>query len=280
MKIAIVGHGFVGKAVEYGFPTVEKVLIDPIYGTSVKDLKDSEIKVSFVCVPTPMTDDGSVDSSIVESVIEKLLELTNSIVVLKSTVTPSVIKRILELSNADNRFVYNPEFLREKTANTDFINPDFHVFGGPSEAVVFVEDLYFDYSICLMDVPIFKVNVLEASFIKYGINDFLATKVLWYNQYYDLIKNYPEVSYDVVKEVIGTDPRIGHSHMNVPGHDGKRGYGGACFAKDTMALLKFAEEHGYDFTTLREVIRKNQEYRSTELDDREKAQHVRFDHKI
>ena len=83
-------------------------------------------------------------------------------------------------------------------------------------------------------------------------------------------------------ETISLDKRIGESHMNVPGHDGKRGFGGACFPKDTLALLKYAEDIGVEMATLKAVINKNNKIRSeySEMGDREREQNVSFDDKI
>src|SRR6056300_53710 len=93
-KIAIVGHGFVGKAVRHGFdlPMNDITIIDPREGTSVEDLYDKDIDFAFICVPTPMSDTGKIDSSIVVDVINKLYDNSKCLVVLKSTVTPDIVQ--------------------------------------------------------------------------------------------------------------------------------------------------------------------------------------------
>ena len=96
-KIAIVGHGYVGKALEYGFTDKNNKiqLIDPhLYDNTVADIEDPT--VSFVCVPTPMSSDGTIDSSIVEDVTEQLIANTSGLIVIKSTVIPSIVKRLSE----------------------------------------------------------------------------------------------------------------------------------------------------------------------------------------
>ena len=115
----IVGYGFVGKA-DYGFKRdIEKIIIDPKLDTSISNLKYNP-EIIFICVPTPMNSDGTQNSEIIEDVLDKINnDFNNSIVIVKSTVLPSII---LKLSKLHNRFVYNPEFLREKTANEDFVN--------------------------------------------------------------------------------------------------------------------------------------------------------------
>ena len=129
LKLGIVGHGFVGKATDWGFNRrVSKFIVDPLLNNSVEDLKDFEPEIVFICVPTPMNDDGSQDSSIIEKVINDLaLYCPNAIKVVKSTVVPSLLDKLYKL---DSRLIYNPEFLREKHANLDFVNSDIIIFGG------------------------------------------------------------------------------------------------------------------------------------------------------
>jgi UDPglucose 6-dehydrogenase len=269
--IGIVGHGFVGKAVDYGFSQrdVKKFIVDPNIDTTIDDLTKFDPDVTFVAVPTPMSDDGKIDASIVTKVVKELIDKTKGFVVVKSTVTPDIM---MELANlARDRIVYNPEFLTEKNANEDFINPKMHVFGGDPGTCRFIEELFETCSLC-RPCPVFHVSIAEASLIKYGINSFLATKVLWFNQFYDTVNGHG--NYNRIISAIANDPRIGHSHTIVPGFDGKRGFGGACFPKDTQALSYFDPE----FSILKDVITANNKIRSTyEKDSREKEQNVNYD---
>jgi len=280
MKIVIIGHGFVGKAVEYGFSTkgVETIIIDPIYETSptlgrLKSISDIEhvrdINLIFVCVPTPMNDDGTINSS---SVLDTIQEINKhglgGIIVVKSTITPDIAEKI---TRHNIRTVYNPEFLREKTANEDFVNPSMHVFGGIDVSTAIVQAAYENHSLC-KPCPAFCMSPKEAAFVKYGINTFLASKVAWFNQFYDVV-NDNNAAFNKVINAMTEDPRIGKSHTNVPGFDGKRGFGGACFPKDVAAFLNFDTS----FTFLQEVITINNTMRSVyEKDDREKEQNVKF----
>ena len=266
MKLLIVGHGFVGKAVEFGFnhPNLEKTIVDPKYNVSVKDITIEDHAIAFVCVPTPFGQDGSIDDSILSNVIEELGP--NILIVIKSTVVPSFFNKFV-----DYNIVYNPEFLTEKSANEDFINPSFHVFGGSKTNTNFIENFYEEYSLCT-PCPVYKMSLKEASFVKYGVNSFLAMKVTFFNKLYDSICREGQTFNKVVK-AIGTDPRIGHSHTKVPGPDGKQGYGGACFPKDTAALVNFDP----GFTLIEKCIKINNDYRSLyELDDREREQNVHY----
>ena len=277
IKMAVVGHGFVGSAVDYGFPdsNCNKTIIDPKYGTKVSDLAD-DIELAFVCVPTPMGKDASIDASILVTAVNDLLTYTTGMIVIKSTVIPSIVGELAK----NPRIIYNPEFLTEKAANEDFVNPIMHVFGGTSENTEKLEKIYTKYSSC-KPCPVYHMTAEEASFVKYGMNSFLASKVLWFNQFHDIIDQHGG-NYATIIKAIGTDTRIGSSHTMVPGHDGRKGYGSACFAKDVPAFIKFAESIGKDFTVLKEVAIVNQNIRTSygEPLPREKEQHVRFDYDI
>jgi len=275
MKISIVGHGFVGQAVEYGFKTigVQIQLIDPKYGTELDEIDDFGPDLTFVCVPTPMGHDGSIDATILQRVTRDLLGMHSGIIVIKSTVTPDVITKIS--LNRFSNFVYSPEFLTERNAANDFANPSFHIFGGEREVCEKVHEYYKRYSIC-SPAPVHYTTLQEASMIKYAVNSFLATKVAWFNQLKDLCdKN--GFGYNVIANAVGSDPRIGHSHTKVPGPDGKRGFGGSCFPKDTAAFKMYSLNSGSLLSILSHAIAINHDYRSGyDLDDREIEQNVRY----
>jgi UDPglucose 6-dehydrogenase len=123
------------------------------------------------------------------------------------------------------------------------------------------------------------VDLVAASIIKYTINSFLAAKVLFFNQINDVLSaSGSTVDWNSFIGAIQADSRIGASHMSVPGPDGRRGFGGACFPKDTVALVHYAEQLGVPFTVLKEVVKINQSIRNQyeDLDDREREQNVNF----
>ena len=267
LKISVIGCGFVGTAVINGF---NKTLCDiaPIdikYSTTVSDT-DPFCDVFFVCLPTPMNNDGSVNAALVIETVKWLTLNRAGHIVIKSTVTPDIIDKL-----SGDRVVYNPEFLTEKSADEDFINPSMHIFGGRIKVTNHIEKIYKKYSKC-KPCPCHHVSLKEASFIKYGINCFLATKVLWFNQFYNIIQKH-DCNFDEITYAMKGDPRIGHSHMSVPGFDSKMGFGGACFPKDTSAFLNFA----ISFSLLDEVIKSNNKIRSEYTKDkRELEQNVSF----
>ena len=282
LKMGIVGHGFVGKAVEYAFlhDMIEHFLVDPNYGTSIDDLIAWRPSVVFICAPTPQNpESGFVDASIVEDAVLKLMHHTGALVVVKSTVTPDIIDRLynsIEPQDFD-RFIYNPEFLTEKSACEDFVNAEYHVLGGTTEACNDLAELYEIFSNC-KSTTFYRMSGCEASFVKYATNAYLATKLTFFNQLKDLVQSF-DCSYNIVSRAVGADERIGVQHTRVPGPDKKKGFGGACLPKDTKALLKFSETRGKDarFDLLENVLTINNEYRRMyELDQREKVNNITF----
>jgi nucleotide sugar dehydrogenase len=278
LKLGIVGHGFVGKATDWGFnKRVSKFIVDPLLDTSVSDLKDFEPEIVFICVPTPMRDDGSQDSSIIVEVVKELiLYCPNVIKVVKSTVLPSILDKLHKL---DSKLIYNPEFLREKHANTDFINSDMIIFGGDRNISSQVSNAYLRHSRCKTKEHIFT-DLKTASLIKYSINTFLASKVIFFNELHSIYEKLDvNDSWESVVNIISRDNRIGESHMDVPGHDGRKGFGGACFPKDSKALLEYTKNQNIELSVLKSVISKNNKIRKKyeSLSEREKEQNVSFD---
>ena len=281
MRVAIVGHGFVGKAVDEGLKGVEKMIIDPNYGTGIEDLQQFMPNLVFVSVPTPMNKDGSIDSSILEDVVFKISATStmHPIIVIKSTCTPTVIDRLAFVC----KFVYNPEFLTERNAYQDFINPSaiiLGVSGDNEEDLHILEDFYRNNTKCNQYAPIVKTTAHTAAFIKYATNTFLANKVIFFNQLKELYDTAGEKDWDTLTKTLSYDKRMGGSHMQVPGPDGRLGFGGACFPKDVAAFLKYGESLGKDLTVLRESAHYNAELRGkyNRLDDRELAQNVNFNY--
>ena len=276
-KLGIVGHGFVGQAVDYAFtnPLVEKFYADPKYNTNIDDLVAWQPNSVFICAPTPMLENGAVDATIVNDAVLKLIQHTEAGVAIKSTVTPDVIKNLMvtvAFKEAQHRVVYNPEFLTENSAKEQFIHAPFHVFGGTPRANAGLLGVYNMFSMCTMH-NVFETAPVEAAFIKYAINSFMATKVTFFNQLYDAATGMG-ASFNNIIAGLEQDPRMGKSHMRVPGFDGKRGFGGACLPKDTAAFMYAFS----GFTLLEEVVRINNEYRKEyELDDREKQNNIQYD---
>ena len=277
MRVAIIGYGFVGKALEFGIKdNVEIFKVDPKLGTEISDLVDFKPNICFVCVPTPMNDDGSQDTGILQTVIDDLLSNSiSSLIILKSTVLPNYVKKLKILIPG---LVLNPEFLRERHANDDFINSKLILLGGPKESTKLAADFYKNYTKCIVTNFRFT-DLVSAALIKYSINTFLALKVTFFNQLHDVFsESNPSMRWDDFVDIISTDERIGHSHMKVPGIDGKLGYGGSCFPKDCNALIKYSDDIGKPFNLLKKSTEINNKIRKKykKLSKREKEQNINY----
>ncbi len=278
VKVGIVGYGFVGKATAKGFSkNTELFLVDPLLGTNLSDLKDFSPEFIFICLPTPMKKDGSQDFTLVKEVFMDILSnKISSTIILKSTVIPSNIKIV---DNLIEDYIYNPEFLREKHAEEDFINSSMIILGGSKNNQEKVKNLYENHSICKTKNYVLT-DKITASLIKYSINSFLASKVIFFNELRDLFNSSgAEEDWDTFTNVLAMDKRIGYSHMNVPGHDGRLGFGGACFTKDTAALIKYSQSLERELTLLKKAIDINNNIRSKydQIDQREKDQNVNYE---
>tara|TARA_B100000886_G_C20416722_1_gene489602 strand:- start:451 stop:1320 length:870 start_codon:yes stop_codon:yes gene_type:complete len=275
----IIGHGFVGRAVEKVLlqSKLNIGIVDPKYFSTLEDFKELNPKFIFVCIPTPAKRDGMPDYNILKSVINESIKVfPNAIQIVKSTILPNALDFV---SNRDERIVFNPEFLTEKNALKDLINADFQIFGGDLGNCKEAEKFYKDFSLCKFKRSHF-VSIEVASLIKFSINSFLALKVIFFNQIKEIFTSLDlsDDHYDQYIKGIALDKRIGDSHMSVPGHDGRFGFGGACFPKDTEALLSFFEENKKSFSLLAEAIKINNDLRSdyNNLLDREREQNISF----
>ena len=243
MKLGIVGHGFVGTAVDHGFTKdVQKFIVDPKHNSTntIDDLIAFRPDAVFVAVPTPQLESGECNTEILEGVMQQLNNSKGLLVIVKSTVPAYKLQKIQD-ECINLRIVYNPEFLTEKNYIDDFVNPPMHVFGGINADTDAVEKLYNKHSEC-KECPVYKTDMGTASMVKYCINGLLATKVTFMNEMYDILKAAKGTDWKTFTEIISNDPRVGKTHMKVPGNDGQRGYAGSCFPKDTNALAWFARE--------------------------------------
>lgn len=210
------------------------------------------VQFVFICLPTPQGINGVADTTIVQSVAEEISEFigTNAVIITKSTVPVGSTKVIEQkLQRSDVFVVSNPEFLREGSAVFDFMNPDRIVIGSQSDvAAKRVAALYTG-----IDARIVITDPASAETIKYAANAFLATKISYINAIAAVCEG---VGADVLAVIdgIGSDRRIGSAFLQ-PGP----GWGGSCFPKDSMALVKIAENAGYDFALLRGVIEVNKQ---------------------
>ena len=272
-NVGVLGFGFVGQAVANAFrPYNNRVwTVDPILGNDISLLYDKNrtpdklIDFVFVCVPTPSLDSGEIDARIVQRCTDDILRNTDATVIIKSTVTPGLIP-------ISSRVVYNPEFLTEANAEEDFINAEYHILGGEPIACNLVMKLYREQS-NLRHKDFVVMTKQEASLVKYATNAFLATKVTFFNQLYDLA-NQCGADYQIIVDTVTNDKRIGEGHTKVGDRGRKRGYGGACLPKDVNALFHFSKKK---FSLLRFVDRINNKYRRLYApDERERRNNINY----
>tara|TARA_B100000925_G_scaffold199843_1_gene151413 strand:+ start:20 stop:871 length:852 start_codon:yes stop_codon:yes gene_type:complete len=277
MKIGIVGFGFVGKALKNGLKSsVDSVEIDPLLGSNLNDLKKHEPSIVFICLPTPMNDDGSQNVDLVKDSINEINNFNQEIlIVIKSTVLPKYIEDILEISE---NLVINPEFLRENFANEDFINSEVIVFGGDQTNCNKLANFYEKHTKCTCKDYV-NTDAMSASLLKYTINSFLALKVVFFNEMKSVFDNLnSNTKWSDFISSISRDKRIGHSHMSVPGPDGRYGFGGPCFPKDVEALIQYSQEIGSELTLLNKANSINNNIRAqyNDVTVREKEQNIKF----
>ena len=261
-KIGIIGLGFVGGAIKNALDNLfsEIVLMDPAkgYHATYQDLL--ACPGVFVCVPSPQGEDGSCDTSILENVLSNLNSVNyTGVVISKCTAPPETYTR---LNEQYPNLVHAPEFLVAATANQDYLNGKFAIIGGRVLAYVNEAERIIRLSQPNLE-QVQHCTIAEASLAKYTINSFLATKVTFMNELYTLADKI-NCNYQTVSQLVTMDPRIGSSHMKVPGPDGFFGFGGACFPKDTSALLAYANNAGVSMNVLDAAVKKNTLIRLTE----------------
>lgn len=252
-NIGIIGYGIVGRAVEYGFKEIAEIRYYDKYKTSQpleEVIKNSEF--IFVCLPTPSNKNG-IDLSIMDeniADIAKLTDNTDKIIVIKSSVVPGATRNYAK-KYPRSKFCFNPEFLTEANYLEDFVNSDRHVIGADDDKISLrVTALYRDR---FPKTPIFRTDLTTAEIVKYMSNCFLAAKVIFANEMYDLCEKLG-INYDEVKKMVGADKRIGESHFSVTS---VRGFGGKCFPKDIVALIGLYKKFGLDASLLETVWNKN-----------------------
>jgi len=284
MKVGIIGLGFVGLSLAsvlgsknystLGFDSDKKKLFNikngkpPFYEPQLEETLNLALKkgleitdsvlaivencqIIFVTVGTPQSDDGSINLSMIKSVvgeIGKYLRNTKNkpIIVIKSTVVPGtalevllpiLIRKSRKKLGKNFGLITNPEFLRESVAINDTINPHTIVLGGAKDR--FMSTLRGFYKNLHKNIPIIITNNQTAEMIKYTNNSFLATKISFINQISNICQLIPGANVEEVAKTIGLDPRIGHLFLNAG-----PGYGGSCLPKDIAAMINFSKRLG------------------------------------
>ena len=271
MKLGIVGQGFVGLALKAGFEkhyeieTYDKYEVDK----STCDVADlvAKCKVIFVCVPTPMNEDGSCHTDIVDSVVKEINKWSYAYwgnidkkptVVIKSTVAPGTTDKLHRTYKSVD-VIFNPEFLTEATFIEDFKNQNRIILGGIRRGTNKLRQVY---SKVFPRTTIVKTGAKHAEMVKYFTNCFLATKVSFANEM-KMLCDELDLDYDKVVEYATYDERLGKTHWAVPGPDGELGFGGHCLPKDLNALMSVAVDNslGLYINVLSGVLETNNKVR-------------------
>jgi UDPglucose 6-dehydrogenase len=312
MSVAVIGQGFVGGSLTtvfsergekvYTYDKAGKLATggisgfrrnnstEVIYPGSIAEfVKQCEgtsgfSGIFFVCVPTPMYEDGSPDTSIVEDVLELIssapytMDSPERIAIVKSTVPPgSTVNWNKIFNDRGLHVVFNPEFLTEANAVNDMREQNRIVLGGPRPYINTVRNVF---QRAFPKIPIIKTSSTTAEMVKYVTNCMLAVKVSFANEIAQICEALDadglNIDYDKVVEYSKVDRRLGESHWSVPGpvptHDGRyvRGFGGHCFPKDINALMSVARKYGVQPRVMQAAWEKNLEVRGPDDRDWEK----------
>ena len=258
--IGIIGGGFVGSATAWAFHPTHEVKVydkDPKASThTFEEAANSDF--IFICVPTPPKEDWTTDLSIVESIFEKLKPRTRSQqILIKSTVLPGTCRRMSEKYGI--KVSSNPEFLTERRAKWDFINAAQILIGSDDrEDASKIQGLY-EQRFNSMKYTI--TDTVTSELIKYTLNCFFATKVSFMNEV-KMLSNKIGADWGKLIEGFTSDSRIGDSHVDVPGPDGKLGFGGKCFPKDLNALMELFRKNDIDPLVMQAAWERNQKIRT------------------
>lgn len=243
--VGIIGNGFVGEAQAFAFsPTSNVKIYDIDPKKSTHDLNEvHQCDFVFICVPTPMYENGSQDQSYINDVLERSTE--KPIYILKSTVIPGTTNQLIKKYRS-KKIVFSPEFLTERTAKLDMLTQSRIIIGGEKKLTSLVRKLF---SNRFMNKNIIETDAITSELIKYMNNTFLATKVSIMNEF-KLLSQKIGANWNDAINGFAADGRIGDSHLHVPGPDGKLGYGGTCFPKDVNAFILFAKNNDVDLNTI------------------------------
>lgn len=256
MKIGIIGLGVIGTACKYGFEKLGHIIKthDTKLDTSIEDLIDTEI--IYVCVPTPSKNDGSCDTSIVESVVDELKNKNYSgVIAIKSTVSPTTTDKLIQKTGLKICFV--PEFLRERCAISDFTENHDILAVGSNDNNVFdiVKKCHGHYPKNYV-----QLKPTEAELLKYYSNVFNAMKITFANEMYEICK-YLNVDYTIIKDSFIKRGTTKDVYLDV--NDNFRGYAGVCLPKDTKALDFFIKSQNLDLKLFETIDNENNKFKKT-----------------
>lgn len=268
--VSIIGYGIIGKAVYDVFREKCHVLInDQLYygSSSLLEIAQKSILI-FICIPASTLQDGNIytrDVFGILSIINNHCLMFNKkvLVCIKTTLLPQYLDEIVEL-NPMLRVCFAPEYARGNSAVADMRNMESLVIGGDHADAEDLSKIYLTYGSFNKEYQIAIVDIATASLLKYMENCFLAMKVTFMNQFFDIAKSINcSDSWDKMMVAFHQDSRMGNSHYDVPGPDLKRGWGGACLPKDLHAIIYFCKSRGLDVSLIEHVVSINAKIRET-----------------
>lgn len=257
MKLGIIGMGIVGSANYSGFSMLGHDLImhDTKLNTTINEVLDTEI--AFLCVPTPQADDGSCDTSIIESVIKELnLYNYKGIVAIRSTVVPGFTQRMID-TYRNLTICFVPEFLRERCAADDFINNHKLLVIGTHDIWVY-RKLIKAHGNLPENTEHLTPN--EAEVLKYYNNVYAALRVTFANVMYEICEKL-DCDYTTIKNAYIKTGKATDMYLDV--NSNLRGYGGMCLPKDTQALSVLLKKLNLDFELINSINRDNAKFEKT-----------------
>lgn len=265
-KVAVIGYGYVGKGV-YDFfrDNFETIFFDPHVEGSAEKEEINKCDLGVVSVPTPMGEDGACDLSIIE---ETLAWLETPLVLIKSTIPPGTTKSLVEKTG--KKICFSPEYMGEggyfipfwKYADPrDMKKHNFQIIGGEKETASKIADFF--VRVMGPDARFHLTDSTTAELVKYMENAFIATKVMFCNEFYNIAESFG-VEYKELRELWLLDERMGRMFSAV--FPDARGFAGKCLPKDVNAIVRAAEKADYDPRFVKAVLENNKRIRGEKGD--------------
>lgn len=231
-KVGIIGQNIIAENVNFAFWANSNSLTMKVAPEQVEDLNSWEPNIIFIT-------DVSEGTVLKDFVINVTKENPDILIVVKMTLTPSEAN---DICSFDQKIIYNPDTVKTGMERAHFIMPPFMLMGGTQKACEQLEGVYFMLS-NITPCQVIKSSPMEAAITKLAINSYLATKLTFFNQLYDLV-NKTGGNYNTIVRSMASDPRISYNMTQVPGLDGRRGYNTEKFAESIDKFISFAEDAG------------------------------------
>jgi UDPglucose 6-dehydrogenase len=258
MKIGIIGIGVVGGALQNGFEHqgFDVAVHDTKLSTTIAPLMDTE--VVYICVPTPPLPEGGCDTGIIEGCVDELINMGyTGVIAIKSTVAIGTTQELINRYH-NKKIAFVPEFMKERSANYDFLFDNDLLIIGAGDMNVSDIIIRSHGKICK---KFLRMTPTEAETLKYMHNSFGAMRVVFANMFYALTQQFDDVDYTKVKNGFVEKNNLPDEYMDVNAE--LRGYAGACFPKDMAALASMCKQKGVDFDIIPTVISDNEKLRKT-----------------